>query len=169
MPDYYAILWRALRKGDFQSVRWRESVFDQTRQMLRDQLRNTRPPMSPTDIRHHSAALEGAIEAIRSELAQGAAAGAETQRPRPSGGRTGDISAIGQARSRAGAPRSFPTLISSSGPSSSRRLRPAGMLTWLPGTAPRRCRSCDRGRRGFIQVQHRPDHQNVWSGAMARI
>ena len=112
MPDYYAILWRALRKGDFQSVRWRESVFDQTRQMLRDQLRNTRPPMSPTDIRHHSAALEGAIEAIRSELAQGAAAGAETQRPRPSGGRTGDISAIGQARSRAGAPRSFPTLIS---------------------------------------------------------
>ena len=112
MPDYYAILWRALRKGDFQSMRWRESVFDQTRQMLRDQLRNTRPPMSPADIRHHSAALEGAIEAIRSELAQGAAAGAETQRPRPSGGRTGDVSAIGQARSQAGAPRSFPTLIS---------------------------------------------------------
>ena len=35
MPDYYAILWRALRKGDFQSARWRESVFEQTRQMLR--------------------------------------------------------------------------------------------------------------------------------------
>ena len=66
MPDYYAILWRALRKGDFQSMRWRESVFDQTRQMLRDQLRNTGPPMSPTDIRHHTEALEGAIEAIRS-------------------------------------------------------------------------------------------------------
>ena len=99
MPDYYAILWRALRKGDFQSVRWRESVFDQTRQMLRDQLRNTRPPMLPTNIRHHTEALEGAIEAIRSELAQGAAAGAETQRPRPSRGRTGDISGAPPIRS----------------------------------------------------------------------
>jgi hypothetical protein len=68
------------RKGDFKSVRWRESVFDQTRQMLRNQLRKTRPPMSPTDIRHHTEALEGAIEAIRSELAQCAAPGAETQR-----------------------------------------------------------------------------------------
>ena len=98
MPDYYAILWRALRKGDFQSVRWRESVFDQMRQMLRDQLRNTRPSMSPTDIRHHTEALESAIDAIRGELAQGAAA-AELRRPRPSGERAGDISAIGEARS----------------------------------------------------------------------
>jgi hypothetical protein len=65
MPDYYAILWRALRKGDFQSARWRESVFDQPRQMLRDQLRNTRPPMSSADIRHHTEALESAIGAIQ--------------------------------------------------------------------------------------------------------
>ena len=111
MPDYYAILWRALRKGDFQSVRWRESVFDQMRQMLRDQLRNTRPPMSPTDIRHHTEALESAIDAIRSELAQSAAA-AELRRPRPSGERAGDISTIGETRSEGGASRSFPTLIS---------------------------------------------------------
>src|SRR4029077_13212691 len=111
MPDYYAILWRALRKGDFQSVRWRESVFDQMRQMLRDQLRNTRPPMSPTDIRHHTEALESAIDAIRGELAQSAAA-AELRRPRPSGERAGDISAIGETRSEGGASRSFPTLIS---------------------------------------------------------
>ena len=111
MPDYYAILWRALRKGDFQSVRWRESVFDQMRQMLRDQLRNTRPPMSPNDIRHHTEALESAIDAIRSELAQSAAA-AELRRPRPSGERAGDISAIGETRSGGGASRSFPTLIS---------------------------------------------------------
>ena len=81
MPDYYAILWRALRKGDFQSVRWRESVFDQTRQMLRDQLRNTQPPMSPVDIRHHTEALESAINAIPGELAQGAAAAAEVAAP----------------------------------------------------------------------------------------
>src|SRR5262249_10466746 len=134
MPDYYAILLRALTKGDFQGVRWRESVFDQTRQMLRDQLRNTRPPMSPPDIRHHSAALEGAIEAIRSELAQGAAAGAETQRPRPSGGRTGDISAIGQARSRAGAPRSLPTVHSIIGAV----VVAAAAAGGLPRTGPRR-------------------------------
>jgi lipoprotein-anchoring transpeptidase ErfK/SrfK len=111
MPDYYAILWRALRKGDFQSVRWRESVFDQTRQMLRDQLRNTQPPMSPTDIRHHTEALECAIDAIRGELTQGAAAAPEVRRLRPSGDRAGNISAVGEARSQAGASRSLPTLI----------------------------------------------------------
>ena len=111
MPDYYAILWRALRKGDLQSVRWRESVFDRTRQMLRDQLRNTRPPMSPADIRHHAEALESAINAIRGELTQGAAA-AEVRGPRPSGDRAGDISAVGGAGAQAGASRSLPTLIS---------------------------------------------------------
>jgi lipoprotein-anchoring transpeptidase ErfK/SrfK len=112
MPDYYAILWRALRKGDFQSVQWRESVFDQIRQMLRDQLRNTQPPMSPTDIRHYSEALEDAIDAIRGELAQDAIAGAETRRPRPSVGPAANISALGEARSAAGTPRGFATLIS---------------------------------------------------------
>ena len=112
MPDYYAILWRALRKGDFQSVRWRESVFDQTRQMLRDQLRNTRPPMSPTDIRHHTEALESAIDAIQGELVQGAATGAGAPRPRSTGRPTDDISEIGVARSKTGAAGSSPTLIS---------------------------------------------------------
>src|SRR5262245_17498175 len=115
MPDYHASLWRPLRKGDFQRVRWRESVFDQTRQMLRDQLRNTQPPMSPADIRHHTEALESAINAIRGELAQGAAAAAEVRRPRPSGDRAGDISAVGEARSQAGASRSLPTLMSTVG------------------------------------------------------
>ena len=74
MPDYYAILWRALKKGDFQSVRWRESVFDQTRQMLRNQLRDTQPRLSNTDIRLHTDALEAAIGAIQSELAPATAA-----------------------------------------------------------------------------------------------
>ena len=112
MPDYYAILWRALQKGEFESVRWRESVFDQTRQMLRDQLRNTRPPLSPTEIRHHTEALEAAVGAIRSELAQGATAGAEAQRSRSSSVRADDISATGEARSETGARRSLLTLIS---------------------------------------------------------
>ena len=107
MPDYYAILWRALQKGEFESVRWRESVFDQTRQMLRDQLRNTRPPLSPTEIRHHTEALEAAVGAIRS-----ATAGAEAQRSRSSSVRADDISATGEARSETGARRSLLTLIS---------------------------------------------------------
>jgi lipoprotein-anchoring transpeptidase ErfK/SrfK len=74
MPDYHAILWRALRQGDFRNAQWRESVFAQTRQMLRDQLRNTRPPMSSIDMSLHSDALEAAIDIIQGELAQDAAA-----------------------------------------------------------------------------------------------
>jgi lipoprotein-anchoring transpeptidase ErfK/SrfK len=72
MPDYHAILWRALQQGDFRNARWRESVFEQTRQMLRDQLRNARPPLSSIDMRMHSDALEAAIDIIRGELAQDA-------------------------------------------------------------------------------------------------
>jgi lipoprotein-anchoring transpeptidase ErfK/SrfK len=112
MPDYYAILWRALRKGDFQSVRWRESVFEQIRQMLRDQLRATQPPMSPAEISYHTDALESAIERIRDELTQGAAARAETARPRPNVRPAGDIAEIGGMRSATSNPRSLVTLIS---------------------------------------------------------
>jgi lipoprotein-anchoring transpeptidase ErfK/SrfK len=112
MPDYYAILWRALRKGDFQSVRWHESVFEQIRQMLRNQLRNTQPPMSPADIRYHAEALESAIETIRNEMAQAAATGPETPLSRPNGGRRGETAVIADARPPAGPPRSFVTLIS---------------------------------------------------------
>ncbi len=112
MPDYYAILWRALRKGDFQSVRWRESVFEQIRQMLRDQLRNTQPPISPAEISYHTDALESAIERIRGELAQSADARAETSRPRPNVRPAGDISEIGGKRSATSTPRSPVTLIS---------------------------------------------------------
>jgi lipoprotein-anchoring transpeptidase ErfK/SrfK len=112
MPDYHAILWRALRKGDFQSVRWRESVFEQIRQMLRDQLRSTQPPMSPADVRYHTEALESAIETIRNEMAQAAATGVGTPRPRPNGGRRSETTEIADALPAAGAPRSFVTLVS---------------------------------------------------------
>jgi lipoprotein-anchoring transpeptidase ErfK/SrfK len=112
MPDYYAILWRALRKGDFQSVRWRESVFEQIRQMLRNQLRSTQPPMSPADIRYHTEALESAIEAIRNEMMQAAATAVETTRPRPNGGRRSETAVIADARPATGTPRSFVTLVS---------------------------------------------------------
>jgi lipoprotein-anchoring transpeptidase ErfK/SrfK len=112
MPDYYAILWRALRKGHFQSVRWRESVFEQIREMLRDQLRSMQPPMSPADIRYHSEALESAIETIRNEIVQAAATGVETPRPPPNAGRRSETAERADARPAAGAPGSFVTLVS---------------------------------------------------------
>jgi lipoprotein-anchoring transpeptidase ErfK/SrfK len=77
MPDYHAILWRALRQGDFRNAQWRERVFAQTRQMLRDQLRNTRPPMPAVEVSLESDALEAAIDIIEGELAQDAAVRAQ--------------------------------------------------------------------------------------------
>ena len=70
MPDYYSILWRALRKGDFTNAQWRNSVFDRTRQMLLEQLRTRRPPLSNAEIRLQTDALEAAIKTIQSEFAQ---------------------------------------------------------------------------------------------------
>ncbi len=70
MPDYYAILWRALKTGDSADPQWRNSVFDRTRQMLVDQLRARRPPLSNIEIGLHAAALDAAIKTIQSEFAQ---------------------------------------------------------------------------------------------------
>src|SRR6202020_3120865 len=69
--------WGARRQGDFRNARWRESVFAQTREMLRDQLRDTRPPMSTIDMSLESDALEAAIDIIEGELAQDAEARAQ--------------------------------------------------------------------------------------------
>ncbi len=121
MPDYHAILWRALRQGDFRSVRWRESVFEQTRQMLHDQLRNTRPPLSATDFKQHTNALEAAIRAIQGELGQERPVNAEPPRRRPAGGPASDIRVTRHmaaqdlpqdAAPKPRAPGSLPTLIS---------------------------------------------------------
>jgi lipoprotein-anchoring transpeptidase ErfK/SrfK len=70
MPDYYAILWRALKKGNSASAPWRANVFQQTRQMLLTQLRAGQPPLSNAEIRLHTDALESAIRTIQSEFAQ---------------------------------------------------------------------------------------------------
>ena len=72
MPDYYAILWRALKKGDSENPQWRNSVFDRTREMLVDQLRARRPPLSNVEIGLHTAALQAAITTIQSEFVQSA-------------------------------------------------------------------------------------------------
>jgi lipoprotein-anchoring transpeptidase ErfK/SrfK len=70
MPDYYAILWRALKKGDCANAQWRNDVFDRMPQVLLDQLRARRPPLSSVDIKLHKDALEAAIKIIQSEFAQ---------------------------------------------------------------------------------------------------
>ena len=82
MPDYYAILSHALQKGDFTSARWRESVFEQTRHMLLAQLRTQRPPLSNTEIRLQTDALEASIKTIQSEFAptDGGSRGSDRQR-----------------------------------------------------------------------------------------
>jgi lipoprotein-anchoring transpeptidase ErfK/SrfK len=72
MPDYYAILWRALKKGDSRNPQWRNSVFDRTREMLGNQLRARQPPLSNAEIGLHTAALQAAIRTIQSEFAQNA-------------------------------------------------------------------------------------------------
>lgn len=72
MPDYYAILWRALKKGDSENPQWRNSVFDRTREMLVDQLRARRRPLSNIEIGLHTAALQAAITTIQSEFVQSA-------------------------------------------------------------------------------------------------
>jgi lipoprotein-anchoring transpeptidase ErfK/SrfK len=70
MRDYYAILWRALKSGNFASAQWRDNVFQQSRQMLLTQLRSEQPPLSSAAIRLQTDALEAAIKTIQSEFAQ---------------------------------------------------------------------------------------------------
>jgi len=103
MPDYYAILWRALKKGDFANARWRDNVFEQTRQMLLTQLRAGQPPLSNAEIRSHTDALENAIRTIRSEFAQNGGSGRlrEERARKQETERAGEPSAIAGAGRKA--------------------------------------------------------------------
>jgi lipoprotein-anchoring transpeptidase ErfK/SrfK len=88
MPDYYAILSRALQNGDFTNARWREGVFGQTRHMLLAQLRAQQPPLSNTEIRLQTDALEAAIKTIQSEFAPTGGGSSGTDRQRAVGPKT---------------------------------------------------------------------------------
>ena len=79
MPDYYSILWRTLKTGDVDSLQWRNSVFDRTRQVLLDQLHARRPPLSNTEIKIQTDALNVAIKTIQSEFAP---IGSQSRAPR---------------------------------------------------------------------------------------
>ena len=91
MPDYYAILWRTLKTGDYESPQWRNSVFDRTRRMLLDQMRARRPPLADSEIKLHTDALDAAIKTIQSEFARDGGSGEtayagryeSSPRPRP--------------------------------------------------------------------------------------
>jgi lipoprotein-anchoring transpeptidase ErfK/SrfK len=102
MPDYYAILWRALRKGDPADARWREGVFRQTRQTLLTQLRSGQP-LTPAQIRLHTDALEAAITTIHSEFARndGSSRTGGEPRPRPQAGWTGAPQGLGRGEAKA--------------------------------------------------------------------
>jgi lipoprotein-anchoring transpeptidase ErfK/SrfK len=66
MANYYEILSRALRKGDFADPLWRRQVYGRTRQMLLQQLRRTGPSIS--DGNRQLAAFDATIESIESEF-----------------------------------------------------------------------------------------------------
>jgi len=92
MTDYYSILWRGLRKGDSTNTQWRNNVFDRTRQLLLDQLRARRPPLSRAEIKLQTDTLEAAIRTIQSEFAPNAGSNELDAEPRlpPRGELTGD-------------------------------------------------------------------------------
>jgi lipoprotein-anchoring transpeptidase ErfK/SrfK len=75
MPDYYAILWRTLKTGDYESPQWRNSVFDRTRQVLVDQMRARRPPLSNSEIKLQTDVLDAAIKTIQSEFVRNGSGG----------------------------------------------------------------------------------------------
>jgi lipoprotein-anchoring transpeptidase ErfK/SrfK len=101
MPDYYAILWHALEKGDPANARWREGVFQQTRQTLLAQLRSG-APLTPAQIKLRTDALEAAIKAIQSELAGNSVrANASEPRQRPPARPAGTLQAVGGSRVKA--------------------------------------------------------------------
>jgi lipoprotein-anchoring transpeptidase ErfK/SrfK len=82
MPDYYAILWHTLKTGDYESPQWRNHVFDRTRQMLMDQMRGRRPPLSNSEIKLQTDALDAAINAIQSEFVRKGSSGGSAPEPR---------------------------------------------------------------------------------------
>jgi lipoprotein-anchoring transpeptidase ErfK/SrfK len=70
MANYYEILSRALRKGDFADARWRREIYGRTRHMLLQQLRTRRSQLSTDDGKRQLAALDATIESIESEFQQ---------------------------------------------------------------------------------------------------
>jgi hypothetical protein len=69
MPDYYALMSRAVTKLDRNTASDRRALFDGARDILAKQLRSRRPPATEPEIRREQHALELAIRKVEFELA----------------------------------------------------------------------------------------------------
>jgi hypothetical protein len=69
MPDYYALMSRAVTKLDRNTATDRRALFDGARDILAKQLRSRRPPATEPEIRREQHALELAIRKVEFELA----------------------------------------------------------------------------------------------------
>jgi len=68
MPDYYAILLRAVAAPGGGDAQWRRSVYARARKMVSAQMRTRRPPAAMAEVAAEQAALEAAIERVESEM-----------------------------------------------------------------------------------------------------
>ena len=69
MPDYYPLIARAVSRLEKNTPEAHQDLFEQTRAILSDQLRNRQPPASDSEIMRERAALDEAIRKIESEIA----------------------------------------------------------------------------------------------------
>jgi hypothetical protein len=69
MPDYYALMTRALAKLERNTADDRRVLFDRARAVLLKQLRNRRPPATEPEVKREQFALEVAIRKVELELA----------------------------------------------------------------------------------------------------
>jgi TPR repeat protein len=69
MPDYHPLIARAVSRLEKNTPEGRQGLFEQTRAILSDQLRNRQTPASDYEIMRERAALDEAIRKIESEIA----------------------------------------------------------------------------------------------------
>ena len=60
MPDYYPLIARAVSRLEKNTPEAHQDLFEQTRAILSDQLRNRQPPASDSEIMRERAALDEA-------------------------------------------------------------------------------------------------------------
>jgi lipoprotein-anchoring transpeptidase ErfK/SrfK len=75
MANYYEILSRALRRGNFADERWRREIYGRARQMLLQQSRGQRSQPAKIESKLQLAALDASIESIEAEFRKTGASG----------------------------------------------------------------------------------------------
>ena len=84
MIDYYPYLLRAVQGADLADEQARRAVYVRAWQIVTDELRARRPPVSVEELRAHRTAIQSAMERIEREYSQydpGAAPKPEHQAP----------------------------------------------------------------------------------------